>query len=197
MLYVYPLQPVLINQYWTELKISWVLMNSEKMIHCWPLYIIGHYNPAVRLERQIFEKFFNGRFLYSQSFCQKSAERNSPKKNFIAINRFDAWPGILPGLYIWQANTLSTKLLRLQYNMYIHRKSLHTPLYVIFFLPISRLQFLILIKNILIVATYLIWKKKKRNRQEKSLHSVMYANFFFLVYNMYWHWLINEKIYSE
>ena len=34
-------------------------------------------------ERQIFEKLFHGSFIYSQSFCQKSAERKSPKKYFL------------------------------------------------------------------------------------------------------------------
>ena len=36
-------------------------------------------------ERQIFEKLFHGRFIYSQSFCQKSADRKSPKKYFFHI----------------------------------------------------------------------------------------------------------------
>ena len=36
----------------------------------------------VDFEGQIFEKLFRGRFIYSQSFCQKSAERKSPKKYF-------------------------------------------------------------------------------------------------------------------
>ena len=73
------------------------------------IYIIGHYNPSVRIidlvphatyvvcvnfihkwrdlqfkvdsERQIWETF-HGNFIYSQSFCQKSAERKSPKKYF-------------------------------------------------------------------------------------------------------------------
>ena len=31
-------------------------------------------------ERQIFEKLFNGNLFYSQSFCQKSAQRKLPKK---------------------------------------------------------------------------------------------------------------------
>ena len=84
--------------------------------------IIGHYNPSVRItdlashtthvvcvnficewrdlqfnvvsERQIFEKLFHGRFIYSQSFCQKSAEAKSSKKYFFFIFRFDAEPGI-------------------------------------------------------------------------------------------------------
>ena len=66
-------------------------------------YIIGHYNPSVRItayvvwvnftsgwpnlqfkadsERQIFEKLFHGDFSlnFTQSFCQNSAERKSPK----------------------------------------------------------------------------------------------------------------------
>ena len=71
-------------------------------------YIIGHYNPSVRIidlvshttyvvcvvlwrdlqfkvdsERQIFWEIFHGNFNYSQSFCQKSAERKSPKKYFL------------------------------------------------------------------------------------------------------------------
>ena len=33
-------------------------------------------------ELQIFEKLFHGNFIYSQSFCQKSAERKLPKKYF-------------------------------------------------------------------------------------------------------------------
>ena len=44
-------------------------------------------------ERKIFEKLFHGRFIYSQSFCQKSAERKSLKKYFSYFN-FDDWPGI-------------------------------------------------------------------------------------------------------
>ena len=32
-----------------------------------------------------FEKLFLGKFIYSQSFWQKSAERNSPKNNFLHI----------------------------------------------------------------------------------------------------------------
>ena len=44
-------------------------------------------------EQQIFEKLFHGRFVYSQSFCHKSAERKSPKKYF-SYFIFDDWPGI-------------------------------------------------------------------------------------------------------
>ena len=48
----------------------------------------------VDFERQIFEKLFHGRFLfYYQSFCQKYAERKSPKKYF-SYFVFDDWPGI-------------------------------------------------------------------------------------------------------
>ena len=77
-------------------------------------YIIGHYNPSVRIidlvshttyivcvnfihkwwdlqfkvdfERQIFWETFHCNFIYSQSFCQKSAERKSPKKYFFRIS---------------------------------------------------------------------------------------------------------------
>ena len=73
-------------------------------------YIIGHYNPLARIidlvshttyvvcvnfihkwrglqfkvdsERQIFWGTFPGNYIYSQSFCQKSAERKWLKKNF-------------------------------------------------------------------------------------------------------------------
>ena len=73
-------------------------------------YIIGHYNPSVRIihlfshttyvvcanfihkwrdlqfkvdsERQIFWETFHGNIIYSQSFCQKSAKRKSRKKYF-------------------------------------------------------------------------------------------------------------------
>ena len=41
----------------------------------------------VDFERQIFEKLFHGNFIYSQSFCQKSAERKLQKK-YISVNRF-------------------------------------------------------------------------------------------------------------
>ena len=44
-------------------------------------------------KRQIFEKLFHGRFIYSQSFCQKSAERKSAKKYYSYLI-FDNWPGI-------------------------------------------------------------------------------------------------------
>ena len=71
-------------------------------------YIIGHYNPSVRIidlvshttyvvcvnfihkwwdlqstpNNRFFEKLFTAILFYSQSFCQKSAERKSPKKYF-------------------------------------------------------------------------------------------------------------------
>ena len=71
--------------------------------------IIGHYNASVRIinlvshttyvvcvkadsERQIFEKLFHGMvgLFYSLSFCQKSAEKKSPKKFLFFIFRFGA-----------------------------------------------------------------------------------------------------------
>ena len=73
-------------------------------------YIIGHYNPSVRIielvshttyvvcvnfthnwqdlqskvdsKRQISWESFHGNFIYSQSYCQKSAERKSPNEYF-------------------------------------------------------------------------------------------------------------------
>ena len=65
---------------------------SENRIAFDPTYIIGHYNSSVRIivnfkrerrdlqfnvdsERQIFEKLFDDRFIYFQSFSYKSAER--------------------------------------------------------------------------------------------------------------------------
>ena len=44
-------------------------------------------------EWQIFKKL-SWHVYYSQSFCQKSAERKSPKKYFFFIFRFDVWPEI-------------------------------------------------------------------------------------------------------
>ena len=77
------------------------------------MYIIGHYNPSVSIidlvshityvvcvniinewrvlklkadsERQIFWETFHGNFIYSQSFCQKTIERKSPKKNLLSV----------------------------------------------------------------------------------------------------------------
>ena len=57
-------------------------------------YIIHNWlDLNVDSERQIFKKLSHGRFIYSQSFCQKSAERKSPKKYF-SYFIFDDWPGI-------------------------------------------------------------------------------------------------------
>ena len=81
-------------------------------------YTIGQYNPSVRIidlvshntyvvcvyfiqkwrdlrlkvnsERQIFWETSHDNFIYSQSFCQKSVERKSPKK-IIFVFCFDVW----------------------------------------------------------------------------------------------------------
>ena len=74
------------------------------------IYIISHYGLAshtthivcincigkwrdlqfnIDSERQIFNKLFHGSFIYSQSFCQKSAERKSSKIYIFFIFRFD------------------------------------------------------------------------------------------------------------
>ena len=63
-------------------------------------------------ERQIFEKLFHVNFINPQSFCQKSAERKSPKKYFhIFVLMSDL--GFELGSYVYLANTLSTRLWRL------------------------------------------------------------------------------------
>ena len=68
-------------------------------------YIIGHYNPSVRIidlvshttyivcinfihnistaNDRFFKKLFMAVSVYSENFCQKSAERKSPKKYFL------------------------------------------------------------------------------------------------------------------
>ena len=90
-------------------------------------YIIGHFNPSVRIidlvshttnvvcanfihkwwdlqftvdsERQIFWETFHGNFIYSQSFCQKSAERKSPKKYFLYFILISGL-GLKPWLFV-------------------------------------------------------------------------------------------------
>ena len=84
-----------------------VQLNMSYILH--PTYIIGHYNHSVRIidlashtiyvvcvnfthkrrdeqfkvvsEWQIWDTF-HGNLIFSQSFCQKSAERKSPKKKY-------------------------------------------------------------------------------------------------------------------
>ena len=51
----------------------------------------GSYSFKVDSERQIFEKLLMAVLNYSQSFCQKSAERKSPKNIFVFC--FDIWFG--------------------------------------------------------------------------------------------------------
>ena len=97
---------------WTFMEYMFVYSKClPKKLHYIHTYIIGHYNPSVRIvglvshttyvvcvnfihkrrdlqfkvdfEQQIFEKLFMAIFIYSQSFCQKSAERKSPKKYFL------------------------------------------------------------------------------------------------------------------
>ena len=70
-------------------------------------YIIGHYTPSVRIIDRVshrstpndrfFEKLFMAILFTSQSFCQKCAERKSPKKYFFSY--FVLMPGL--GLEPW------------------------------------------------------------------------------------------------
>ena len=54
------------------------------------LYMWWDLQFKVDSERQIFEKIFMAIFIDPQSFCQKSAERKSPKKYFFVLC-FDFW----------------------------------------------------------------------------------------------------------
>ena len=44
---------------------------------------------TVNFEWQIFGEAFQGYIIYSQSFCQKSTERKTPKKNFYFMDMSD------------------------------------------------------------------------------------------------------------
>ena len=87
-------------------KMKWIFLHTYT-------YAIGHYKPSVRFmdlvshttyvvcvifihkwrdlqfkvdsERQLFWETFNGNFIYSQSFWQKSAERKSNRRNTFRI----------------------------------------------------------------------------------------------------------------
>ena len=109
-LVVYP-QKQNLKHYSAKLKQSYIQFQYIHFCSMSCTYIIGHYNPSVRIidlvshttyvvcvnflhkwrdlqfkvdsERQIFFwETFHGNFTYFQSFCQKSAERKSPKKYF-------------------------------------------------------------------------------------------------------------------
>ena len=97
----------------SDLQVISLISNLFTYIHNWPLqpfsqdfglashtthvvcvirytlYVIRKWRDLqfnVHSQLQIFEKRFHGRFIYSQSFCQKFAERKSPKKYFIFIS---------------------------------------------------------------------------------------------------------------
>ena len=53
----------------------------------------GPYSLKSNQEKKLFEKLFHDRFIYSQSSCQKSAERKLPKKYF-CIFHFDVLRGV-------------------------------------------------------------------------------------------------------
>ena len=92
-------------------------------------HIIGHYKPSVRIidlvshttlmlcelilyvsaedlqfkvasERQIFRESFHGNFIYSPSFCQKSAERKSPTKFLLYFVLMLSGLGLEPWLLV-------------------------------------------------------------------------------------------------
>ena len=74
----------------------------------------GTYSLKSTPNDRFFEKLFHGHFIYSQSFCQKSAEGKSPKKYFLYFVLMSGL-GLEPCLYVQQANTLPTRLRLLQY----------------------------------------------------------------------------------
>ena len=57
-------------------------------IHKWQYLLV-----KVDSGRQVFEKLFQGKIIYSRSFRQKTAERQSPKKYFSYLI-LDDWTGI-------------------------------------------------------------------------------------------------------
>ena len=115
----------------------------EILIHT---YIIGHYNPLVRnidlvshttyvvcinfiekwrnlqskvdSRRHFFWETFHGNFIYSQSLCQKSAERKLPKKYFCILFWCLAW-GLNSG-FLSNKLTLLIRLWRLHLEIFIY-----------------------------------------------------------------------------
>ena len=68
---------------WSLLYIFWFAVEKKTSVVC--IYIFSHHAVCVNFsgtysltstptQRQIFEKLYHGRFIYSQSFYQKSAE---------------------------------------------------------------------------------------------------------------------------
>ena len=108
--------------------LSWHEFYWKCLWNSYHTYIFGHYNPSVRIidlvfhttyvvcvnfihkwrnlqfkvdsERQIFRETFSWQvFIYSQSFCQKSAERKSPKK-YISYCALMSGLGLKPWFYV-------------------------------------------------------------------------------------------------
>ena len=48
---------------------------------------------SIQLNDRIFEKLFHGRFISSQTFYQKSAEKKWKEEKFLYFH-FDVWPGV-------------------------------------------------------------------------------------------------------
>ena len=116
------------KQQWSRDRVSWKReqehSTSRTIVRLFE-YIIGHYNPSVRIidlvshttyvvcvnfihkwrdlqfkidyERQSFWKTFHGNFICSQSFCPKSAERKSLKKY---LTKFVLMSGLLFEAYL-------------------------------------------------------------------------------------------------
>ena len=72
-----------IDHYKPSVRIIDLVSHTTYVVYVNFLYISGGtYSLKSTLNGRCFEKLFHGRFIYSQSFCQKSAERKSPKKYF-------------------------------------------------------------------------------------------------------------------
>ena len=94
----------------------------HRYIHNWPLQPFGqdyglashtthvayvnfihewqHLQFNVDSEQQIFKKLFHGRFIYSQSFCQKLLRENRRRNNF-CFHISNTLPNRLRRLHIW------------------------------------------------------------------------------------------------
>ena len=84
---------------------------------CW-FYTWGIFSLMSTSYDRFVRYFFNGNFIYSQSFWQKCAERKPPNKYFF-IFRFirDIWPGV--GTVAWTSNKPNTTYEIIIYYYYL------------------------------------------------------------------------------
>ena len=66
------------------------------MLSAFILYVSGRTSSLTSTQNDRFLRiFFLLKYIYSQSFCYKSAERKSPKKKFFFVFSFDTNPGFM------------------------------------------------------------------------------------------------------